>query len=60
MPNRGSDVSINGSMAQCTAQAKDVAIPNPSQLTLIRIMLQRYYICNSVASFLPLLNTVFE
>lgn len=32
-PNKGSVESINGSKAQCMAQAIEVAIPSPSQLS---------------------------
>jgi hypothetical protein len=37
MPKRGNEVRISGRMAQCMAQANEVAIPIASQLILIRM-----------------------
>ena len=34
-PNKERLVSTNGKIAQCMAQASEVAIPNPSQFILI-------------------------
>lgn len=33
MPNKGNEERTNGSKAQCIAQANEVAIPSPSQLS---------------------------
>lgn len=38
IPNSGRLDKIRGKMAQCMAQATDVAIPNASQFTLIFIL----------------------
>ena len=40
MPKMGKELIIMGSMAQCMAQANDVAIPNASQFTFIFIALK--------------------
>jgi len=38
-PNKGKEVNIKGSKAQCIAHASEAAIPNPSQFnfTFIRV-----------------------
>ena len=53
MPNKGRLLKNNGNKAQCMAQAKDVAIPNASQLILNAIVQTANILnCNNVAKYI--------
>jgi UDP-N-acetylglucosamine:LPS N-acetylglucosamine transferase len=52
MPNKGRLLKNKGNKAQCMAQAKDVAIPNASQLILNAILeAANVHKCNVVAKY---------